>query len=307
MKDEILKYFPTRIQKFLNNLSDEIWSKLEEIRVSIDKPLILCGNNFSAFLKENSHITDLPEESVIVSEKEILCIIEMITEGSVYAVTDKIKNGYIVLPCGHRVGITGTTVIENNRIKFIKNISSLNFRIRREIKGVSDKIIPYIYDKASVKNTLIIAPPRCGKTTLLRDISRVLANNINKIKVSIVDERGEIAAVYNGVPQNDVGVYANVLDMCPKSQGMMLLVRSMSPDVIITDEIGGQDDIYTLQDISRCGINIITTIHGFDINDVPLELQAFFNVFIVLSKRNGTGTIEKIIKGGGDTCLKSSE
>ncbi len=298
MKEEITKFFPIKIQNVLNNLNNDIWLKLEEIRVSIDKPLIICGNNFSAFLKENSDISDLAKDSVVVSEREILCIIEMITEGSVYAVTDKIKNGYIVLPRGHRVGITGTTVMENNNIKYIKNISSLNFRIRREIKGISDKIIPYIYDKESIKNTLIIAPPRCGKTTLLRDISRALANNINKVKVSIVDERGEIAAVYNGVPQNDVGVYATVLDMCPKSQGMMLLVRSMSPDVIITDEIGGRDDIYTLKDISRCGVNIITTIHGFDINDVPPELQAFFDVFIVLSKRNGTGTIEKIIKGG---------
>ena len=127
----------------------------------------------------------------------------------------------------------------------------------------------------------------------------MLANSDNKVKVGIVDERGEIAAMHNGVPQNDVGVYANILDACPKSQGMILLVRSMSPDVIITDEIGGKDDIITLREISRCGINIITTIHGFDVSDVSIELQSFFKVFIVLSKREGTGTIEKVIEGGG--------
>lgn len=298
MKEEIIKYFPLNIKRVLENLNNDTFSKIEEIRVGIDKPVSIFIDNFLYFINEKSEFTKLINQCVFTNKKDIDYIMEMITEGSVYALVDEIKNGYITLPHGHRIGICGTTVFENDSIKFIKNVSALNFRIKHEIIGVSKPVIPIILDNREIKNTLIISPPGYGKTTLLRDIARVLGNAENRVKVSIIDERNEIASVYNGVAQNDVGIFTNVLDSCPKSVGMMMAVRTMSPDVIITDEIGDKKDIIALNEASKCGVKIITSIHGYNISDIPVLLKNFFDIFIILGRSKGAGTIEKVIEKG---------
>ena len=298
MKEEVIKCFPSNIKRVLENLNNDTWSKIEEIRVGIDKPVSIFIDNFLYFINEKSELTKLVNQSIFTHKKDIDFIMEMITEGSVYAWVDKIKNGFLTLPYGHRVGITGTTVLENDVVKYIKNVSSLNFRIRHEIFDVSKLVIPIILNDNEIKNTLIISPPGCGKTTLLRDIARVLGNAENRVKVSIIDERNEIASSYNGVAQNNVGIFTNVLDSCPKSVGMMMAVRTMSPDVIITDEIGDKKDIIALNEASKCGVKIITSIHGYNINDIPVLLKNFFDIFIILGRSKGVGTVEKIIEKG---------
>ena len=297
MKEGIIRYFPSKIQKSLSSIDDVLWNKIEEIRLGVGKPILVCTNENIYYLKEDNTISDkFCERNMILSEKEINCILELITDGSIYAVSEKIKNGYITLPGGHRVGIAGTGVIADNKIQHIKDISSLNFRICREIIDVSTEIIPFIYNNNILKNTLIIGPPKSGKTTYLRDIARLLGNEKNRLKVSIVDERGEIASMHNRITNHSMGIFCDVLDFCPKSKGMMLMVRAMSPDVIITDEIGVDEDIDAIKNIARCGVKIITTIHGYDDTDIPSEIKNLFELKIILSNRHKTGTIEKIIE-----------
>ena len=212
--------------------------------------------------------------------------------------------------------------MENGYVKTIRNISSVNIRISRQIIGTSDKIMKFITSNNRVYNTIIISPPKCGKTTILRDIARNISDGINNLrivkekfdgkKVVVIDERSEIAACFMGIPQNDLGVRTDVLDNCLKREGLLMAIRSLSPDVLICDEIGTTGDVEALTAAFNSGVNIITTIHGFTIEDLYKRrvLSGLLNNnvierVIVLSNREGVGTIENIysLNGGEKECL----
>ena len=223
---EILEYFPLHIK---NELSKYINSnKLEEIRVRNQRPIILKCNNV------------LIKTQYFVKTEDILEIMQKITENSLYSYQKQISEGYITLKGGHRVGISGNVVMENEKVININYIYSLNFRIANEIIGVSNEVFKTIYNDGNILNSLILSPPGAGKTTLLRDLIR----NLSEYKtVGVVDERGEIAAMYKNSPQNDLGVQVDILNNIPKSIGMKMLIRSMAPEVICADEIGTKEDI----------------------------------------------------------------
>lgn len=258
---EVFYILSQNIRKKLESEKD--LKNLQEIRIKVEKPL-------QYYLGTKEVITDY-----IVTKEDIKTILQRMSNYSIYAFEEEIKNGYITIEGGHRVGICGTCVMEGSKVKTIKNIGSVNIRICREIIGCSNKIIPYIVDKNRVLNTIIISPPKCGKTTLIRDISRNLSNGIkiNNIdfqgkKVCIVDERSEIAGCSLGVPQMNVGIRTDVLDNCFKSEGIIMAVRSMAPDIIICDEIGTHMDVESIITALNSGVNLITTIHGFGIEDL---------------------------------------
>ena len=209
--------------------------------------------------------------------------------------------------------------MENNKIKTIKNISSLNIRISKEVIGCSKDVLKYIVSNNIIKNTLIISPPKCGKTTILRDITRVLSSgslkeNLTGKKVVVIDERSEIGASYNGIPQMNLGIRTDVLDNCLKREGMLMAIRSLSPDVLICDEIGTKEDIDALNTAFNSGVNIVVTVHGSSLGDIKKRrafddflLSGIIERIIVLSNRLGVGTIENIysIKRDGEIiCLK---
>lgn len=228
----ILQYFPIRIKQILlENISDSISEFIEEIRIRLNKPIILK-------IGQEVMLIDY-----VINIEEMKEIFERICENSIYSYKKEICEGFITIKGGHRVGIAGTTVMED-KINNINYISSLNFRIAREKKNSSKEIIKYIINPTenNIYNTLIISPPGCGKTTILRDIIRSLSNGISKLNftakvVGLVDERGEIAASYKGIPQNDVGIMTDVMSNSPKSIGIKLLIRSMAPQIIACDEI----------------------------------------------------------------------
>ena len=225
----------------------------------------------------------------IVKQQEILQAFERICENSVYSYKRQICDGYITIKGGNRVGIVGSAVVDNGQVININYISSLNFRIARQKIGCSNSIIREIIDETTnnIHNTLIVSPPGCGKTTLLRDIIRNISNGIKEIgfkgkTVGIVDERGEIAAMYKGVAQNDIGIRSDVVDNMPKPEAMRMLVRSMCPDVITCDEIGSIDDINAIDYAMCSGVKGVFTAHGKNIDEINRnpELSKLLNKHI---------------------------
>ena len=263
--EEILKYFPINIVELIKKeiiKSKEIFKKAIEIRIRINRPIIIR----------------LIDEDIIINykinEKDIINIIEKICENSIYAYKNQIVEGYITIKGGNRVGLTGRAVIENEKIINIKYISGLNFRIAREVIGCSNNILKDIIniEENTIYNTLILSPPGKGKTTLLRDCIRQISNGIPSINFkgkncSIIDERGEIAANYKGIPKNDIGIRTDVIENISKSKGIEMLIRSMGPEIIACDEIGTIEDVKAIRYALTSGVKGIFTMHGNKIED----------------------------------------
>lgn len=290
-----------RIIKFLSkSIVDEIrldkdFKAIDEIRIAIGRPVIVLKNNNEVVKKYKVTMEDMKN------------IIQRISNYSIYAFEEEIKQGYITVEGGHRIGISGQCVIENGFVKTIKHIGSINIRVAKEIIGCSNKLMSEIVSKNRVNNTIIISPPKCGKTTLLRDITRNISNgyapmNFEGKRTSVIDERSEIASCFKGIPQMNVGMRTDVYDNCIKSQGILMAIRTMAPEVIICDEIGTNKEMEALVMAYNSGVNVIVTIHGNDIDDIykrpvfnDILENKMINKIIVLSNRNGIGTIESIV------------
>lgn len=293
---DIENILPDNIRRFIENEIQN--SKLQEISIKVNKPLtVIIGNK--EIIK-----------NYIPTKEELNSILKRISNYSIYAFDEEIKQGYLTIKGGHRIGVCGSYVMDKDNIKTLRNIGSVNIRICREILGCSKNILPFIISKGNILNTIIISPPKCGKTTLLRDITRNVSDGILNLelcgkKVSVIDERSEIGACYEGVPQLNVGMRTDVLDNCPKSQGIIMAIRSMAPEVLVCDEIGTLKDVEGIISALNSGVNVITTIHGYGIDDLfnrnifgDLINNNVFQRGIVLSNRNGIGTIECVYDFG---------
>lgn len=264
--DEILRFFPISIYEILFdifNKNEDILGGIQEIRIRAQRPILLK-------LRTTDLIVDYK-----VSQTEILQILERVCENSIYAYKNQICEGFITVNGGHRIGITGSCVIENGKVINIKYVSSLNFRIARQIENCSNIILKEILDlqNKTIFNTVIVAPPGKGKTTILRDIVRRISNGIEEINFpgktcGLVDERGELAACYKGIPQNDVGIRTDVIENISKDNGIKILIRTMAPDIIACDEIGSNEDVSAIKYAIFSGVKGIFTMHGKTPEDV---------------------------------------
>ncbi len=287
--DEIFSFFPDNIFSIEETKNELLWSDAEEIRVRIKQPISVKKLNNDIFLKN------------IITCEDMIRIIENFCNNSIYAVQNEINSGYITLKGGHRIGLSGTSICLEDEVKNIKYISSLNIRIAREVKGCSKDILRVLLKNNVFENTLIVSPPGCGKTTILRDMIRNLSDgfeNVSGKNISLIDERSEIAAMYKGIPQNDVGIRTDVMCNCSKYIGIKMMIRSMSPQIVATDEIGSEKDFEAVKDAVCSGVKLLLTTHGDDIEDVSDSFVSnnLFKNIIILTKNNKPGEIKKIYK-----------
>lgn len=304
-----LQLMPPKLRKMLEAAISERAAQVEEIRLRIQRPLILRLGQVELTVDSQGKATADFTRGYIVDGFDLEKAVQSISQSSLYAWEDELRNGFLTIPGGHRVGIAGRTVLDKGRIKTIKDISGLNYRIGREIPGCADQVLPYLIKKGKVLHTLIISAPQCGKTTLLRDIVRQISNGVPGLNfpganVSLIDERSELAGMFQGQPQYSVGLRTDVLDGCPKAVGMMMMIRAMSPSVIATDEIGRMEDVEALYQALQAGVSVIATVHGGDYEEIEkrpvikelLELK-FFDRLVFLSRKRGVGTLDTILDG----------
>lgn len=303
-KNLLITYLGNELHNLFMGVSQPFFENIEEIRIRIGKPLIIYKQNKEYTITKDGKLSKNISEGYKPLLTDLNKTLKLMSGYSLYAFDDEIKNGYITLQGGHRVGLTGKAVMENNNIVTIKNINGINIRVSHQIKDCSNSVIDYIVNP-EIMHTMIISPPACGKTTLLRDIIRKISDGDSKKflgqTVGVVDERSEIAGCYMGIPQNDVGSRTDVLDGCPKSLGMLMLLRAMSPKVIAVDEIGNENDINAIDDIINSGIKIICTVHGKNLKEIStkpvlekLLTRKVFQRYIVLSYSDSPGKIDGI-------------
>lgn len=288
LEEQLRRVLPKSIQRALQE-QHMSFSKLQEIHLRLGLPLIVVSDNTEYVI------------SKVIRKDEFKETLEYVTNYSIYAFENELKQGFITIEGGHRVGIAGQVLIENGKVKNMKQISSMNIRVSHEVLSCANIIMPHITRDKNICHTLIISPPRCGKTTLLRDIIRQISDGnkwVQGCTVGVVDERSELGGCYQGIPQNHLGVRTDILDCCPKAEGMLMLIRSMAPRVIAVDEIGSQEDIFALEYAIHCGCKMIATMHGSSMEEVRnkpiferLVRERQFERYVVLGNRKRVGEI----------------
>lgn len=265
---------------------------LEEKR-NVREFRLRAGVGFSVFVNGTEKML-----SGFVTAEDISDVLELATESSLHCARINLAQGFVTVRGGHRVGLCGTVVKASDGVSGIRELSSVSIRIAKEIKGMSDGVYDAVMQNGVFRNTLIVAPPGSGKTTLLRDLVRSLSDR--GIRISLVDERGEIAAKYRGVPQLDVGGCTDVLDGIDKARGSMMLLRSMTPDIIAMDEISDEEDCRAVKSIFGCGSGILATAHGKNLTEL-LRRDAYHELFdmkvfecVITLGKDGNSFLKKV-------------
>ena len=301
MRQDILLLFAGELRRVMEHsgINDE---ELQEIRLRVNRPLIARVAGTEVFVTDRG-------KTVPVTAAQIKECFAYISQYSYYAFAEEISRGYLTVPGGHRVGIGGKVIWEDGHCKGMRHISFLNIRVSHQVKGCGLPVLPLIYENGMVKNTLIVSPPGAGKTTLMRDLIRLISegNSCGRGQnVSVVDERSELAACYQGIPQNDLGPRCDVLDGVEKAVGISMMVRSMNPQVVAVDEIGGRADVEAIAEAARCGCGILATAHGKNMEEIrekpwlgQLVREKLFERYLFLSGEKHPGSLVGGLDGQG--------
>lgn len=292
-----VSFISPRIKKIIEELSEATIENIQEIRLRKNKPVVIVSNGESSFLTSNSKTTYIVSNNcVIPTENELVDTINKMCGYSMHTQTENISNGFITLKNGSRIGLSGTAVYEEKHIKSVKDINSINIRIPRNILNISDSVFDY-FQSNGLKNILIVGPPNCGKTTVLKDIAYQLSSGrMGKYyKVCIVDERNEIS-------NNDFsGPNTDVLSGFEKDRGITIAMRTLSPDFIVCDEISSANEVLKIIDGMNSGIKFILSLHSNNLEELKrknifklLVSEADFDTVVLLSDSSKPGVISNI-------------
>jgi len=308
-KKQIIRVLSESVQKIIEQERMD-FSELQEIRLRIGQPVTVLYQN------EELILPTMYSEKKRLGKQEMKETIEHISNYSLYAYEHELKQGFITIEGGHRVGMAGQGIMGGGKIKNMKYISSINIRVSHEVLDCANKIFPYITYNKQMYHTLIISPPRCGKTTLLRDVIRQISDGNRWIKgctVGVVDERSELGGCYLGVIQNNLGMRTDILDRCPKADGMIMLIRSMAPQVVAVDEIGAKEDVHAIEYAMHCGCKMLATAHGDSMEEIckkpifeKLIREKRFERYVILSNRYRLGWIEAVYDENGDLIYREA-
>lgn len=312
LKEQICRIFPREIREALRGSGLE-FDKLCAIRIRAGKPVIFYIQDEEYFLDRQRSLTRQIKDALCFSMEDIREMMEFISNYSLYAFDEELRQGYLTIQGGHRIGIAGNTILERGMTSAIRYISCLNVRVAHQVHGCADKCMPYLYEQGVLQNTLVVSGCGRGKTTILRDMIRQISNGTDfhkGVTVGVVDERSEIAACYHGAAQNDLGIRTDVMDGCPKALGIRMLIRSMAPEVVAVDELGGTGDLEAVRNAIASGSKLLATIHASSYKE--LRCQPFMNRLlgerlitrlVFLAPEGKQGRIARICDGGGGEIL----
>lgn len=308
-KKQFIELFPAYMRGTFGQIAEWI-EQVQEVRIRINRPVFFYANGREYTISEKGEILYRPFQALKIRNDDFQKILEHMCGYSIYAYEDEMKQGYLALAGGYRVGLTGKTVVLDGKLTLLKDVNGMNIRIAHEVIGAAEEVLPYLYHKEQILSTLIVSAPGAGKTTLLRDLIRQISDGSDGQKgknVAVVDERGELAGCKDGLPQCDLGMRTDVLDACPKECGMMMLVRSMAPEVIAVDEIGSERDLEMISYAARSGCSMLATIHATDYEELIHKQsgkrilgEKLFDRIVVLKKNNHPGEIAAIYNGEGE-------
>lgn len=260
MLKDIYKYIPTKFRYVLSSINADI----QEIRLRINRALAITTDTIEKYPQLDGTLSESSNYGIICTKEDISQTFENICNHSIHSYARELSQGYITLEGGNRVGICGTYIFKGNELHTIKDINSINIRISHEVRGSACELFK-LADFSQPRGILIIGKPLSAKTTILRDLCRLVSN---RYKVSLIDERSEIASIYGGVPQSDIGLKVDIFNGYPKDIGISSAIRTMSPNIIFCDEIGTKQDFKSLEWGAICGVKFICTAHASNINQV---------------------------------------
>ncbi len=304
---EIFSIMPKRLELILNKLPESVANKITEVRLRGEMPVVLIVPGRTYFVDLQGNIcTSYTDKCLKISKSELRAVFERLCDYSVYSQKENLVNGFVTMSCGNRVGIAATAVAQAGTVKNIRDVSSLNFRVSREIFGCSDKVFTNVFS-GGAKSLILAGPPGSGKTTFLRDICRRLSNGYmgKYYKVAVIDERKELAAVNNGTPAKNLGINTDILDCYPKGKGIETALRVLSPDVIVCDEIGSEDEVSQIISGINSGVKFILSVHASSRRELCFKKQVIhllrtgeFEKIVLLCFSDTPGAIKEIIDTG---------